>query len=452
MIRIELQVELSYEIGEHGADFIFNIHAAHTPSQTISAERLALSQPIDSQIHTDPVTGNRYMRVRAVPGPLTLSYAATVDLAHHRADAAQLAEVPIRHLPPEVIGYLYPSRYCQSDRLVKLAIKEFGALWQGHSRVQAIRDWVQRRVTFTSNTSNSNTSAVDTLIEQVGVCRDFAHLMIALCRAVNIPARFATGTDYGADPALGPPDFHAYVEAYLGDRWYIFDPSGTAIPMGFVRFGTGRDAADVAFATIFGTVRSSAPRITIEALPGADGFSALGFGASVTWDSRDQVLWPTRGAFAQGWYLHFPSGIGRNDGYSRGSAEARIFLPLGRGRVLGLAAFLEEAHGATPFTLLPKLGSTRYLRGIREGRYRDRVAWAAQAELRLPLAGRVAGAVFGSFGDVGPDLEALTADTLKVAGGAGLRLRLTDQGANLRLDVAGSGTGPEVYLLLLEAF
>jgi len=187
-------------------------------------------------------------------------------------------------------------------------------------------------------------------------------------------------------------------------------------------------------------------------LSGADGFSALGFGASVTWDSRDQVLWPTRGAFAQGWYLHFPSGIGRNDGYSRGSAEARIFLPLGRGRVLGLAAFLEEAHGATPFTLLPKLGSTRYLRGIREGRYRDRVAWAAQAELRLPLAGRVAGAVFGSFGDVGPDLEALTADTLKVAGGAGLRLRLTDQGANLRLDVAGSGAGPEVYLLLLEAF
>ena len=86
------------------------------------------------------------------------------------------------------------------------------------------------------------------------MCRDFAHLMIALCRAVNIPARFATGTDYGADPALGPPDFHAYVEVYLGDRWYIFDPSGTAIPMGFVRFGTGRDAADVAFATIFGGV------------------------------------------------------------------------------------------------------------------------------------------------------------------------------------------------------
>ncbi len=131
---------------------------------------------------------------------------------------------------------------------------------------EAIREWVNRRVSFRSNTSNSNTSAVDTLIEQVGVCRDFTHLMIALCRALNIPARFTTGTDYGADPVLGPPDFHAYVEAYLGDRWYIFDPSGTAIPMGFVRFGTGRDAADVAFATIFGGVRPQAPIIRTTAI------------------------------------------------------------------------------------------------------------------------------------------------------------------------------------------
>lgn len=269
MIRIELKVDLSYEIDEHGGDFVFNIHAAHTPSQVISAENLVLNQSIVPQMHTDPATGNRYMRLRALPGPLRLSYSATVDLTHHSADPMQLAEVPVRYLPPSVISYIYPSRYCQSDRLIKLAINEFGALWQGHSRVQAIQDWVKRRVTFTSNTSNSNTSAVDTLIEQVGVCRDFAHLMIALCRAVNIPARFATGTDYGADPALGPPDFHAYVEVYLGDRWYIFDPSGTAIPMGFVRFGTGRDAADVAFATIFGGVRSMAPLIRAHAVDDA---------------------------------------------------------------------------------------------------------------------------------------------------------------------------------------
>jgi transglutaminase-like putative cysteine protease len=269
MIRIDLRVELSYEIDQHGADFVFNIHAANTPAQIVTAERLTLNQALAPQIDREPFTGNRYMRLRAMPGELRLTYTATVDLNHHFTNPDQLPEVPVRLLPPEVMSYIYPSRYCQSDRLVKLAINEFGGLWQGYSRVLAIQHWVQRRVSFVSNTSNSNTSAVDTLVEQVGVCRDFAHLMIALCRAVNIPARFATGTDFGADPGLGPPDFHAYVEVYLGDRWYIFDPSGTGIPMGFMRFGTGRDAADVAFATVFGGVRSQAPFISAIAIEDA---------------------------------------------------------------------------------------------------------------------------------------------------------------------------------------
>ena len=266
MIRIELQVTLGYDIVDEPADFVFNIHAAHTECQAISGETLELSQPLVPAMYTDQATGNRYLRLRAQPGELRVVYRATVDVTHHIADPAGLAEVPVHRLPSDVIGYIYPSRYCQSDRLLKLAAREFGALPQGHARVQAICDWVRERVSFTPNTSNSNTSAVDTLVEQVGVCRDFAHLMIALCRALNIPARFTTGTDYGADPALGPPDFHAYVEVYLGDRWYIFDASGTAIPMGCVRFGTGRDAADVAFATIFGRVRSLAPVISAVAV------------------------------------------------------------------------------------------------------------------------------------------------------------------------------------------
>jgi transglutaminase-like putative cysteine protease len=266
MIRIELQTELNYQIDSRGADFVFNIHVAQTASQTVSAESLMLSQAVEPRIHVDPLTGNRYMRLRAEPGPLTVSYQATVDLVHHWADPSQLAEVPVHRLPPEVMGYIYPSRYCQSDRLIRLATHEFGQLWQGYARVQAICDWVRTHVAFTSNTSNSSTSAADTLIERVGICRDFAHLMIALCRALNIPARFVTGTDYGADPILGPPDFHAYVEVYLGDRWYIFDPSGTAMPMGLVRLGTGRDAADVAFATIFGNVLTQAPFIRASAV------------------------------------------------------------------------------------------------------------------------------------------------------------------------------------------
>jgi transglutaminase-like putative cysteine protease len=271
MIRLQLSLQLDYEVFEANCDFVFNIHAAHTARQLVVDEMLMVSQNVLPKVETDPSTGNRYLRLTAWPGPLKVSYNATVDLNHHFAQPHQITETPVAQLPASVLGYIYPSRYCESDRLHKLAMREFGRRWQGYGRVQGIRDWVLERTTFSSNTSNSRTSALDTLLEQVGVCRDFAHLMIALCRAVNIPARFATGVDYGADPTLGPTDFHAYVEVFMGDRWYIFDPSGTAIPMGFVRFGTGRDAADVAFATIFGTVQSSAPVITIAAIAGVDG-------------------------------------------------------------------------------------------------------------------------------------------------------------------------------------
>ncbi|PXW94433.1 transglutaminase-like putative cysteine protease [Sphaerotilus hippei] len=266
MIRLELGLELAYEVGDRGADFVFNIHAAHTPCQRVLDERLVLSQPVVPRLHVDPATGNRTMFLHAGPGELKLAYDATIELSHAVADPADLAEVPIQQLPPEVMTYLYPSRYCQSDQLFQFAGHEFGHLPQGHARAQAIHDWVGQRVTFSSNTSNGNTSALETLADQVGVCRDFAHLMIALCRAVNLPARFTTGTDYGADPILGPPDFHAYVEVYLGGRWVIFDPSGTAIPMGLVRLATGRDAADVAFATIFGGVVAHPPVIRTDAV------------------------------------------------------------------------------------------------------------------------------------------------------------------------------------------
>lgn len=269
--RLQISIELEYEVLQPGCDFVFSIHAAQTERQHLLGEDLQLSQAVPWRVETDPSTRNRYLRLTAQPGPLRLAYGATVDLAHYRALPEQIGEVPVARVPASVLGYLYPSRYCQSDRLHRLAMRELGQQPQGYGRVQAICQWVQQRISFTPNTSNSATSAIDTLLDTVGVCRDFAHVMIALCRAVNIPARLGTGIDYGADPALGPTDFHAYVEAWLGDRWYIFDPSGTAIPMGFVRLGTGRDAADVAFATIFGSVRSQAPRLRIQALPGADG-------------------------------------------------------------------------------------------------------------------------------------------------------------------------------------
>ncbi len=266
MIRIELQLGLTYQVDALGADFVFNVHAAHTPHQCVAFEALAINQSVPTWLDTDPATGNRRLRLRAWPGELALSYRTAVEVTHHTADPHQVHEVPVAQLPPEVLCYLYPSRYCQSDRLLPLAAAEFGHLAPGYTRVQAIQQWVQQRVCFAANTSNASTSALDTLLDRVGICRDFAHLMIALCRAVNLPARFTTGTDFGADPRLGPPDFHAYVEVYLGHRWYIFDASGIAIPMGLMRLGTGRDAADVAFATIFGNVQAHAPVLWTQAV------------------------------------------------------------------------------------------------------------------------------------------------------------------------------------------
>ena len=275
MLRLELSTQLGYEVLDAGCDFIFNIHAAHTPRQTVVHESLQLSQNLPVSFYTDPATQNRFLRLRAAAGPFTLNYSAVLDITHFEAAPQDLFELSAQALPGEVLTYLSPSRYCQSDRLMNLASQKFGQLTMGYSRAQAICEWVRQHVRFQSNSSNSNTSAIDTVIERVGVCRDFAHLMIALCRAVNMPARMASGMDYGADPVLGPPDFHAYVEVYLSDgtsgRWYMFDPSGTAIPMGFVRFCTGRDAADIAFATIFGRINAMQPVISICPLPNGRG-------------------------------------------------------------------------------------------------------------------------------------------------------------------------------------
>ncbi len=186
-------------------------------------------------------------------------------------------------------------------------------------------------------------------------------------------------------------------------------------------------------------------------LPGANGFRALGVGASVTWDTRDQPLWPSRGAFAQAYYVRHPGWLSTTGGFGKGALDLRLFRPVRGARVLGLGLVVENADGDAPFSLLSKLGSTRFLRGYREGRFRDRLAWAAQAELRVPIAMRVWGTAFGAFGDVARD-PSLRADALKAAGGLGARFRLTDEGANLRLDVAVGRAGPEVYVLLLEAF
>lgn len=192
------------------------------------------------------------------------------------------------------------------------------------------------------------------------------------------------------------------------------------------------------------------------AVEGANGFSAVGLGLGAAWDTRDLPLFPSHGSLVELWYLHYPEELGHHREFAAASLEGRVFhpvpVPLAGRSVLAAAAYLEQAFGDVPFTLLPKLGSTGYLRGWREGRFRDHLATALQVELRMPLPDRFGWVLFASAGEVARDLGALDADALRVSGGAGLRFRLTPEGTNIRLDVAESSAGLEVYLVLLEAF
>jgi transglutaminase-like putative cysteine protease len=270
-LRLKFGIELSYEVQSGGAEFVFNIEASRTARQTVVSEKLGMSAPVSMKRFCEHESGTRFLRVSADEGPLVARYDAVVDINHHHARPSSLDEYAVADLPDDVLKYINPSRYCESDKLFAFAAAQFGGLPRGYTRAQAICDWVASNVAFRSNSTDGETSACDVMVKRQGVCRDFAHLMIALCRASSIPARFTSGIDYGADPSLGPQDFHAYVECYVGGGWYIFDPSGTAIPMGFVRLGTGRDAAEAAFATLFGGVWMRGMQISIEAVPGRDG-------------------------------------------------------------------------------------------------------------------------------------------------------------------------------------
>ena len=263
MVRMDYQVELHYEARSQ-SDFVLNICPARTRSQCVLNETLAVEGAMRSSTFTDPITANRINRLYTEGGRLTVRYRGTVELDHVIDDPATIGERAIRSMPSEVVPYILPSRYCPSDKMRNVAVAMFGNVAPGYARVASICEWVTQHVRFKPGASDAMTCAMDTFGSRAGVCRDYAHLMIAMCRALNIPARYVTGVDYGADPALGPSDFHAYVEVFLGQRWYLFDASGMVPVMGLIRIGTGRDAADVSFATLFGNVRCMRPVVGIE--------------------------------------------------------------------------------------------------------------------------------------------------------------------------------------------
>jgi transglutaminase-like putative cysteine protease len=198
--------------------------------------------------------GNRCTRFVAQPGALRLSNSTLIADSGLPDEVNEHArEVPVGDVPNEYLSYLLNSRYCEVDRFSNIAFELFGHTKPGWARVQAICEWVHGKVTFSYPHARPTKSALDVYTERVGVCRDFQHLAITFCRAMNIPARYATGYlgDIGV-PYTGPMDFSAWFEAYLEGRWWTFDARHNKPRIGRVLMAVGRDASDVAITTSFG--------------------------------------------------------------------------------------------------------------------------------------------------------------------------------------------------------
>ena len=165
----------------------------------------------------------------------------------------------VQHLPTDLLHYLLPSRYCQSDELSALATSIVGDMPSNYQQVAHIRSWVHHNITYESGSSNSSTSALETANMKRGVCRDFAHLGIALCRAINVPARMVVGFLH----LLNPMDLHAWFEAFIGGRWFTFDATQSETTGNRIVLAYGRDAADVALATMFGSFTMQNMSVTV---------------------------------------------------------------------------------------------------------------------------------------------------------------------------------------------
>lgn len=253
-MKFKIHSDISYQVSMP-TTFIFNVHALRTKSQQILEESLVITPPIIIEEFSYNSGTSRFVRLKADENTtFDMSYTATVDMQYKIIDQLQeLQTVPVVELDGDIIPFLFPSRYCQSDKLQKFAYKEFGKIDNIYSKVLAITDWIYNNVEYSSGSTNSQTSAIDTIIERAGVCRDFAHLGIALCRALSIPARYFTGYAF----KLNPPDFHACFEAYIGGNWIIFDATRLVPLNGLVKIATGRDAADAAVCSIFGNAFST---------------------------------------------------------------------------------------------------------------------------------------------------------------------------------------------------
>ena len=259
-MKFDVRTEMEYTARSAGT-LILNIHALRTPHQTVISEEFVTEPYIKVEELVPVQSENRLMRFELPAGTsVKIAYKATVDNMSNVKDYERLEEIPIAEMDSNILPYLYPSRYCQSDKLYRLANSLFGHIVHPFEKVATLTNWIYDNVQYLSGSTNSETSAFDTVTERAGVCRDFAHLGIALCRALTIPARYFTGYAY----QLKPADFHACFEAYLGNEWVLFDATKLVPLNGLIKIASGRDAADTAIANIFGDVLFTSMLVSCE--------------------------------------------------------------------------------------------------------------------------------------------------------------------------------------------
>lgn len=256
-MKLRIEALLDYWM-EEPVDVLLAIEAAPMDDQRIVEDQLT----VDSDWPLSPIPGEEGIGRRTwmcVESAFRAEYRATIEVERAAEALEGMAISPRRQLPAHAVPYLWPSRYCESDRFEAFVRREFGSL-EGGTKAVAMADWINGHLDYVPGSSDGRTSAVDTFVSGQGVCRDFAHLMASFARAAGIPARLVSAYAWKLDP----PDFHAVVELWLDGAWRLIDATRLAPLEGLVRIAVGRDATDIAFMTVFGSCVLNEQRVSVE--------------------------------------------------------------------------------------------------------------------------------------------------------------------------------------------
>lgn len=263
-MEFRLKTDLYYDVYA-SSTFVFNIQALkNTAYQKVISESIEISPNLTYKEFYSPNSNIRFITLKAIEFvPFRISYEAKIEVKCKTIPKkALLKNTPIFELKNNIIPFLSPSRHCPSDKIMKLAFKLFGHLQSNLEKAVAINDWIFNNIDYVTGSTSASTTAYDTLNQREGVCKDFAHLGIALCRALNIPARYFTC--YASN--LYPPDIHACFEVYLGNKWILFDPTHLSSLNSLVKIAHGKDGSEIAVASIFGNAFCTYMNIECESL------------------------------------------------------------------------------------------------------------------------------------------------------------------------------------------